>query len=344
MSDRSYFLHGYLSVRLYGLNAPYRNYFDNEYRRISTASAVCAQELSVRLVKTLPPEADIRTRHKKIRFKNLFLFEYAVEGLETSNPTIYFKRHWIDRVYINAVAVFLQAQLMEPVMYLMLLRADVLFLHAAGVSRNQEGFVFPAHGGTGKTTLSISLMRKGFRFLGDDLLFVDVPQKKVFPYLRPLHLFTYNIRTLSGSQLPFRYKVKVITKDGIRWILERVCRTEFLISTRVHIEKVYPDVVVSEPVYLSKMVFLVKQGSGARVSITPDNLKDLAEDVSKSFDLNQSLIHNVLEGSGDLDRFTSLESRVICRLLEQLSHLYYFNTRSMDAEDPRKLIRILDEK
>lgn len=342
--DLSYNFYGYVSVDFFGLNNLYKKYFENEYKRISLTETSRNQVISVFLVTSLPEKNNSLVLRKKIKFKKLFTFEYAVVGLETETPAIYFKRHWMDRIYINAVGVFLQAQIVEPVLYLMLLRTNVLFIHAAGVSKNGKGYIFPAYGGTGKTTLSMGLMKSGCHFLGDDLLFVDVSTNIVYPYMRPLHIFTYNLKTLHESHFPIKYKFAIYFKNILRWFLERMLKQEFLISTRVHIEEIYSQVNVSEPVPVCKVIFLTREGEGGKTKINNENIDKLVMELTDSFDLNRSLIENILNSEDQITNFKNLEHHVARSLINQLSFLYHFNTRSIDINSPQKIIRILDEK
>lgn len=49
-----------------------------------------------------------------------------------------------------------------------LLRRKIFCVHAAAVSKDNIGFLFPGRSGSGKTTISISLVKSGYKFLSDD--------------------------------------------------------------------------------------------------------------------------------------------------------------------------------
>ncbi|MBF0686353.1 MAG: hypothetical protein IR158_05470 [Cellulomonas sp.] len=332
---KRYNFYGFLTVELNTRHRGYRRYFDNEYLRIAQGdpAAATAATIRVHVVDDLPDArpGDI-VRHT--RYKRLFTYRTLVRGLETDQVDIYFGRHWVDRVYMNAIGVFLQAQVLEPVMYYKLLHSGVLFMHAAGVTKDGEAIALPAYGGTGKTTLSIALLAQGFRFLGDDLLFVDTTSGIVHPYPRPLHIFTYNVRSLVGARIPLRYRAAVYGKNAIRFVLERVLRTEFLISTRIHADEIFPGDVFGSAAPVGGIGFLRKDGPATTtVDVGDDNARELAAEVARSADLNDSM-RDLVSGDATFDeRFTRLELDVIESLLRRAGRLTYVNTRALTDAD-----------
>lgn len=308
----------------------YLTFFDNEYRRIAGASN--AQDLprvTLRVVDRLP---DSMTR--EMRFKNLFRFRYAVRDLDSRSPEILFERHWLDRVYLTPLGAFIQGQILEPVVYAKLLESDVLFMHAAGVSREGRAFVFPAHGGTGKTTLALSLATHGFDLMGDDLLMVDVRNATVHPFARPLHLFTYNLKTL---QVPFRLRAAIRTKNLLRWILNAISRQKFLIATRAHVGEIL-DVHFGTASQLAGIIFLRREGAREVVALdTVEERRKAAEAIIGSADLNDSLYVNI--GEDPTTRARELD--LVMRLLELVPKIEFINPRTMDEADRQQLARHL---
>ncbi|MBI5869896.1 MAG: hypothetical protein HZB44_02900 [Actinobacteria bacterium] len=63
-------------------------------------------------------------------------------------------------------------------MWAQLLKHRGIFpIHAAGLRRNGKGILFPGKSGCGKSTMTLHLMRHGYKLLGDDTVFVRRTEK-----------------------------------------------------------------------------------------------------------------------------------------------------------------------
>jgi hypothetical protein len=65
-------------------------------------------------------------------------------------------------------------------------RPDLLFLHAAVLEWRGVAWVFVAPSGTGKSTLALALLSRGFRYMSDELAPIAVDGMCVHPYPRAL--------------------------------------------------------------------------------------------------------------------------------------------------------------
>lgn len=337
-----YTIHPTLTINVTTNNRRYLAYFKNEYERVANFEPVKDQTvINVHIVKSLPAEEDGDIR-KALSFKKIFKYAYVVRGLETNNIDIFFKDVAVAAVYRNIVTLFLQAQIIEPIVYYKFLERNILFMHSAGVTDGKNGYIFPAYGGTGKTTLTLGLMGEGMSVLGDDLLIVDPDKRIVHPYLRPLHIFTYNVKTLRGAAIPLRYKTIVKLKDILRLILETTTRQEFLISTRIHADTLYADFIPGKSVPYKKICFLKKTGEHEKIKITKDNIRDLARKILESEDLNDSLYDNILPKSAK-EATVEKELTVIENVLRNVPVLEFINTRKLDFRNLKDFKKQLTE-
>lgn len=67
-------------------------------------------------------------------------------------------------------------------------RPDLFFLHAAAVARDGRVAVLAAPAGTGKSTLTLSLLQHGFEYLSDELAPIDLTRGTIYPYPHALCL------------------------------------------------------------------------------------------------------------------------------------------------------------
>lgn len=336
-----YTIHPQLEINILPTQRRYRKYFENEYLRVSRFKpSEDRTVINVHIVKQLPKHQK-GDRRRSLSFKKIFKYEYTVRNLETSTVDIFFQDSAAGKLYAKNITLFLQAQVLEPVVYYKLLQKNVLFMHAAGVSDGKHGYLFPAYGGTGKTTLTLGLMGEGMEVLGDDLLLVEPSTSKVYPYLRPLHIFTYNVKTLRDATIPLLIRAKVKTKDILRIILENLTKQEFLISTRVHADTLYATFRAGKVVSYRKVLFLKKTGEDEKIKITKKNIKELARKILKSEDLNESLYKNILDAS-EKTTTQELELAVIEGVLSKVEYLEFINTRLLDFRDLKSFkLRIL---
>ena len=114
---------------------------------------------------------------------------------------------------------------------LLLLRQGKSLIHGAGVELNGQGVVFPAYGGTGKTTLISELRRlPNCRVFGDDYVIVD-KNSRMFAYPSDFSVYPYHLaifpelrssefsRYLSGRQIFSWY---YFMKKAINFIWRRL--------------------------------------------------------------------------------------------------------------------------
>ena len=178
----------------------------------------------------------------------------------------------------------------------------------------------------------MSLLNQGYEFLGDDLILIDPHEDRVYPYPRPLHIFTYNVRSLDGAKLPVGVTIAVYFKNLVRYVLEKILKTDFLISTRVHVDEIIRGIRFSSPGSISNIIFLKKKGHHESISLDSSQImEEHARNIVESADLNLSLYRF-------LDRTTvqevqQQELQVTQSMLEKAKYFGYLNTRKIDLAE-----------
>lgn len=126
-------------------------------------------------------------------------------------------------------------------------RAALFFLHAAVVEYRNKAVMFAAPSGTGKSTLTWSLLNQGFRYLSDELAPIEVDTLRVHPYPRALYLKTApstpplgDVRTLRtetsihipAASLPSEAVLDILPLAAI-FFLERDNPSQSVITSRL---------------------------------------------------------------------------------------------------------------
>ena len=115
-------------------------------------------------------------------------------------------------------------------------------LHAACVSVNGTGILLPGNSGSGKSTLALALLRSGFDFLGDDMIFLecDGAGVRVLAFPDEIDLTPDSVRffpdlaPLLNSPRPSgwpKYQLRTEDAFGIKPVSE--CRPNVLVFPRI---------------------------------------------------------------------------------------------------------------
>ncbi len=127
-----------------------------------------------------------------------------------------------------------------------LLVKDYQLLHACAVSLEDECVIFPAFSGMGKTTLTLKLIKKGFKFLSDELACLSPDTPMVEPFYRKLNFDDKSRSLLQLPTLPEKC-MRQTGEDKIEWMID--------------IEDIVPS-SLSKPSILRRIIFL--QGFGEK--------------------------------------------------------------------------------
>ena len=65
---------------------------------------------------------------------------------------------------------------------------EFLILHAGAIKKDSRVILVPGFAGSGKSTLVTWFILNGWDYLGEDLVFVSLAHKKIYPYTMPLRL------------------------------------------------------------------------------------------------------------------------------------------------------------
>ena len=85
---------------------------------------------------------------------------------------------------------------------------SILKFHAASLSVNGNGYLFIGDSGTGKTSLSISLLQNGWNFLSDEFGLLDPASLQLLPFPRNLIIKPHHHKYLNSIPANIQFKLK----------------------------------------------------------------------------------------------------------------------------------------
>lgn len=100
------------------------------------------------------------------------VFSYNIDSCSSLKVDINKKEAFLWSSHSSTLPFFLW-QVFESLIIALLREKGLPCMHAASIEKHNRGILFPAMICSGKTTLLIELVRSGYRFLGDDLVFID---------------------------------------------------------------------------------------------------------------------------------------------------------------------------
>ena len=123
---------------------------------------------------------------KIYRYHEFTLYEHEESILIANREQFSFKGFIAHSTLENSI--FFESIFFPFFIWEMLSLNHLYLIHAAALkSPSGQGMLFAANGRQGKTTITLSLLRNGYSFLSDDMVFLN-QQNKVLPYPRDFHI------------------------------------------------------------------------------------------------------------------------------------------------------------
>ena len=238
------------------------------------------------------------------------------------------------------MAVFLQTMLIEPLIYWKGLHKGFLLAHSACVYQGGRGALISAIGGSGKTTLALQLVNRGFGFLSDDLTFVAATGQ-AFAYPRPLHLFTYVTKHLDFLELSPQSILAIHFKDIVRAIVSWLLHERFSISTRVDFNSAMPRGRIVSKTDLETCFILRQSGALERIDLENNTVREqLGAMLIQNGEINDILKRRLLREPNRRAWVTVRESELVNQFLPYIKRAFWLNTRAASVDE---ILKILNE-
>jgi len=162
-----------------------------------------------------------------------------------------------------------------------------ILVHAGAVEKDGHAILFPAAGGVGKTSIVMSLSKKGFRYLGDDWVIMGA-DGKAFPFFKTMHIFDYNLSDIKLSKKVlgkkyFMYKIyfgiinfflQNIENRNIRFVLNKL-KGDF----KVDVKRVF-DENLGKTSEIKTVFWLKSDNRISKPTIKKANREELSKQIS----------------------------------------------------------------
>jgi hypothetical protein len=202
---------------------------------------------------------------------NGLTLEVEIIGLEKGNTIVNFnyETHSIKK-YISHNSY--ETILLRPLIFYKLALNGHYMIHAAGVEKDNRGYIFPSRGGAFKTSIVMNFLKHGYNYLGDD--WVILSENNIYSFPAHFALFNYSLNTLGNEKLSL--------KDKINFVLS--------------LERIKVGLVnVTERSVLDSILFLSKTKS-QKTEIRPIDLDNAVEKIMISIKMEMNSEVNTLLG------------------------------------------------
>lgn len=175
-------------------------------------------------------------------------------GLRTINCTIDFKKNIIN-TYFSQEEYFDKNLLFDLVFFqsfkLLLRYYKFYTIHAACLAKGNEAILLPGEAGCGKTVITLSLIRKGYKYLSDD----DV-------------ILRQNHRRIECLSLPTNPKIKVGSIKLFPEIKKSLLKDEPCFSKKtIDIQRLYPECFQDKANV--KLIIFPRYSSASKIKLKP---------------------------------------------------------------------------
>lgn len=235
--EKHYSIHSVVNFRIVN-NASFLRrvlpFWDIELRDFESEPGA-EPDFTVFLGRFKPPISDCLVLDNRFHVKEDYLYcsdshKYAkwrlsMSGFESDSMEV--------RLSANPFAwLLLTDHIINPLIWFKLNEKGYAIVHGSGVVKDNRAYVFAGQGASGKTTVALNLVERGFKLLGDH--FVVLNDDGVRSFLSPLHIADFNLSPFVRDRMKAKHKV-IFRLDQL---LRRVTGLQF--GTKINPKTMFP--------------------------------------------------------------------------------------------------------
>jgi hypothetical protein len=244
MTTKSYSVDGIVNFQIKNSNGSIKKYFDTTKIQLDNFSSDGNSEYDFtvqmgpfvrkdRVCNVLDDNFHIAENYIYYQDKRkLAKWNVQIDNLETS-PEVMISTNLVGNITapLNIIEFLIQY---------CLIRKNVSIIHSSGICKNGKCVLFPARSGAGKTTLALSLLDRGFSYLGDNYIILDKGTAR--KYISPLNIFSYNRLPIVERNLNSKQRLLMFSKKNFYTITGGY----FKLFEKINPKNLFGDLIVEK--------------------------------------------------------------------------------------------------
>jgi hypothetical protein len=199
------------------------------------------------------------------------------KGLIGNTATLW---DWSFMTPSEIVAKNLIYDVLEPASHCIMVEEGMGFVHGSAIANKKGGFLFTGRAGSGKTAMCLEGVKRGYKYMNDDLSIVD-KHGYCHHHTKKLQMYGYNMK--HHPELKSKVFQSRSYLDMIQWNFRYAIRGQNQVRRRVAPNDIFKG-AIEENARLT-CIFFLQQGNKLEIKTMPGNdfaLESL-EIISKEF-------------------------------------------------------------
>ena len=131
------------------------------------------------------------------------------------------------RIHSNLLGKMLIPELIiNPLIWFKLNEKGYPIVHGSAVTKDDEAYIFAGQGASGKSTIALSLVERGFKLLSEHFVLLDKGTVLSFP--TPFHIMDFNLAPILKNNMSPKHKASFQLKQLFRRLTRKRIATKIL--------------------------------------------------------------------------------------------------------------------
>lgn len=237
--EKYYSVHDIVTFKIIGkvglLDRLFKGWWDVELRDFESVK-MANPDFTVHFGKFTPHNQDCYFLDNKYYVKENYLYckdsyryikwELEMSGFEQNNMEVRLNCNLPGKMFISDLII-------NHLIWLKLNEKGYPIIHGSGVSKDGRAYIFAGQGASGKSSIALNLIERGFKLLGDH--FVILNNGYVMSYPSPLHIMSFNITPPVKENMSLKDKVFFYSNELLFKLAGRGT------ATKINVKGIFPN-------------------------------------------------------------------------------------------------------